>query len=196
MGLVPRPLGRIEKIPVIPRCSAAGSFIGLLKWDQHSLFNFVVIQNYILYSVQRNTKFLNDYRFQGNKNRILNFKPATHIPKSKVLYLTKEYEDCFYKLLSPNRIKPDSSRVNSPPALSNEIMTRLKYLRLFIPIFQGHWGDYWHLETQPEVEIVVLNRTLDTAKIYYRFGYGGGEAILIKEHTKWFIAKCNESWIE
>jgi len=30
MGLVPRPLGRIEKIPVIPRCSAAGSFIGFI----------------------------------------------------------------------------------------------------------------------------------------------------------------------
>jgi hypothetical protein len=169
---------------------------GLLGYQQNSVFHYVVIQNQICYSIQENTNFLTDYRFKGKKNSIINFRPVTVIYKTKVLYLTNEYEDCFYKLLSPNRIIPKVLQESSPPELTDEIKMRLKKLKLFFPILQGHWGDYWHLETHPEVEIIVLNTSLDTAKVWYRFGYGGGETILLKKNNNWIVSKSVDNWIE
>ena len=52
-------------------------------------------------------------------------------------------------------------------------------------ILYGHWGGYWHLETHPEIQRITFNRDFTIAKIDYRLGYQGGEAIYLYINGGW-----------
>lgn len=54
--------------------------------------------------------------------------------------------------------------------------TELRYLFLnnYLFFFHGHWGNYWHMETQPAVSMITFNEVGDSAKVEYRLGYQGG----------------------
>ena len=59
-----------------------------------------------------------------------------------------------------------------------------------------YWGGYWHLETHPDIYYILFNEALNKAKVEFRVGYEGGEAILVKEKGEWIIKKSKMTWIE
>lgn len=73
---------------------------------------------------------------------------------------------------------------------------RYSFIRPYLPILHGHWGDYWNIETSPIIYGFYLSKNLDQAKILYIVGYQGGETYLVKENGKWIIKESKATWIE
>lgn len=172
--------------------------LGDWEWgnDLNSKCKYVVVQNKIFYSVLRTDNF-DDFDWEkSKKDSIANFRPPLNIDKNKVLYLTNEYADAINKFLGTESTKLGEGNIMNPSRPEGESEKRYEVLRSYIPILHGHWGGYWHLETHPDISIIIFNKTLTKAKIDFRVGYQGGEAILEKSGNNWTIKESKATWIE
>jgi hypothetical protein len=157
---------------------------------------YVVVQNKIFYSILL-TENLDDFDWQkSRKDSIENFRPPINLNKNKVLYLTNEYAESINKFLGTESTKLGQGNIMDPSRPQGESEKRYEILRPFIPILHGHWGGYWHLETHPDISIIIFNKTLTKAKINFRVGYQGGEAVLEKKGDDWIIKESKATWIE
>jgi hypothetical protein len=111
---------------------------------------------------------------------INDFRPQLNLTKNQVLYLLPKYEKALNCFLGTEA--------------NDDNWERYKFIRPQIPILIGHWGWYWHIATHPEVSSIYLDTDKTTAKVKYRLGYGGGEAILEKnKNNKWIITNIKET---
>jgi len=143
---------------------------------------YVTVQNKIHFAVVENDVIKTSYISNYTSNLINDFRPVLNLPQENVLYLIPEYEKALNSFLG-TEAKSDSQK-------------RYQFLRYYIPILCGHWGWYWHIATHPEISMIFLNTDKTTAKISFRVGYQGGEAILKKEDNKWIIEESFATWIE
>ena len=120
---------------------------------------------------------------------INDFRPSLNIAKEHVLYLLPEYKEAIYMFLKPDK---DENIYIFDPHYGNE---RSAFIRPYISVLNGHWGG-WHIETHPYINIIIFNKSLNKAKIYFRVGYQGGEATLEKNNSVWIISESKETWIE
>jgi hypothetical protein len=156
---------------------------------------YVIVQNKIYYSILE-TEELAIYDWLRPKNdSIINFRPPIDFKKDKVLYLTKEYLKSINKFLGSQSTKFGEGGIMNPSQPKGESEKRYEYLRPFIPIKHGHWGG-WYIATDPIIWKIYLNNTLTKAKINFKVGYEGGEAILEKIDKKWTIKERKFTWIE
>ncbi len=176
--------------------------LDLLKlgdWEWENKLNagaqYVVVKNSISCIVLDSDSLT----YSNDEDKILHirdFRPILDIDKSKVLYLTPEYEYALSKFLGNNSTKTGERNIMDPAAPKGESERRYNLIRPFIPVLHGHWGGYWHLDTHPSVYKIILNRTLTRALILYRVGYQGGEAFLEMDNGEWAILKSQATWIE
>ena len=89
-----------------------------------------------------------------------------------------------------------TNNIMSPSLPEGESEERYNFLKEYIHILHGHWGGYWHLETHPEVNLILINNKLTRAKVYFRYGYQGGETLLEKENGEWTVKDSKATWIE
>ena len=82
------------------------------------------------------------------------------------------------------------------PHTAEEKQLRYKFLNNYLQFFHGHWGNYWHLETHPQVYRMAFNKTKDSVQVMFRIGYEGGEVFLGKHRGKWKIKDWRMTWIE
>lgn len=151
--------------------------------------SFYVIQNTIRY----------DYNFRtsgGQYYTISPFHPAVACDAHKTLYLNKDYESAINCFLGSDYV-PARQLISVTPYLPNgESDLRYNFLRNYLLFYRGHWGNYWHIETHPEVEIISFNVSKDSAQVHFRLGYEGGEVILGKEGDQWKIVDRKMTWVE
>lgn len=177
--------------------------LDLLKlgnWEWGNALNenskYVVVQNKIFYSVIQTENF-NDINWSKlKKDSIINFRPPLDLDKNKILYLTDEYAESINKFLGTESTQLGEENIMNPSIPEGETEKRYEILRSYIPLLLGHWGSYWHLETHPDISIIIFNKSLTKAKIDFRVGYQGGEAILEKNGNNWIIKESKETWIE
>jgi hypothetical protein len=172
--------------------------LGDWEWGNklNSKSKYIVIQNKVFYSVL-STNNLDDYDWKTSKrDSIVNFRPPVKLEKIKTLYLTDEYAESINIFLGTLSTVVGEDNIMSLSKPKEESEKRYEMLRSYIPILHGHWGGYWHLETHPNVSIIILNKTLTKAKIDFRVGYQGGETILQKKGADWVIKESKATWIE
>ena len=76
-----------------------------------------------------------------------------------------------------------------------ESLKRLSYINEVTSIMTGHWGG-WLLTSHPHVSSVRFNRDLTKALVFYRIGYGGGEALFVRDQNKWNLESFQKTWVE
>lgn len=172
--------------------------LGDWEWgnELNSKSKYVVVQNNISYAVMPADSIDNFDWGTLKKEAIDNFRPPVTIAPEKVLYLTTEYDKALNQFLGTESTKVGEPNVMNPSLPAGESEKRYEMIRPFIPVLHGHWGGYWHLETHPIVNTILFNKNLTTAKFYFRVGYQGGEATLIKSANRWTIKESNATWIE
>lgn len=170
------------------------------KWEWGNKLNseskYVVVRNKIFYSVLPNDNF-DDFSWKKSKrDSIVNFRPPINLDKNKVLYLTDEYAKSISIFLGTESTELGEGNIMSPSKAKGESFKRYEVLRTYIPILHGHDGGYWYLQTHPDINVIIFNKALTEAKIDFRVGYQGGEAMLERIENMWIIKESKATWIE
>ncbi len=131
---------------------------------------YVIVQNKIRYT------FGSD-----NSTLIKNFCPPVKFD-AITLYLTDTYLAELDSFLS----------VEQHP---NEILNRLNFLNQKLKIIHGHWFG-WHFTTHPEVESISFTSNLDSATVYFRIIFEGGQAKFKHDVSGWQFIESYLTWIE
>ncbi|SBW02461.1 hypothetical protein [uncultured Dysgonomonas sp.] len=127
---------------------------------------------------------------------ITDFRPVLFFSDKKVVYLNSLYNIGLTHFLGTHIIK-NKDRLTYAYYLSDkEIGKRQTFLEQNIKVWRGHWGAYWQLLTYPEVNIIVFDKEMKYARVFFRIVYEGGEALLKKEEGEWNIISSKLTWIE
>ncbi len=181
--------------------------LGNWEWgnELNSNSRFALIQNKIYYNIVSLDSIKsgeNKYKFEIEKEQILkkdsiiDFRPKLFFENHKVLFLTPEYKIALNKFLGTQSTKLGRPNIMSVSRPKKQSQKRYSFIRPYLPILHGHWGDYWNIETSPIIYGFYLSKNLDQAKILYIVGYQGGETYLVKENGKWIIKESKATWIE
>lgn len=157
--------------------------------DIYKGISYYIIQSHIYY----------DYYFRTYGNggvTIDDFRPAISNDTISLLYLNADYESAINCFLGSDYAPFGSGNVMRPAFAIGESYKRYQFLNNFLKFFHGHWGNYWHLETHPEVLSISFNTSKDSAQVKFRLGYQGGEVILGKKENSWKIIDHYMTWIE
>jgi hypothetical protein len=110
--------------------------------------------------------------------------------------LTPEYNNALNQFLGAKYKEMGVGNIMNPALPEGESEKRYEFVKNYIHILHGHWGNYWHLETHPKVSTIVINNEITKAKINFRYGYQGGETVLEKENGIWKIISSKATWTE
>ncbi len=148
------------------------------------------------YIIQQSISYNYDFRsYSGNYFTINDFRPVINNDTINILYAKKDYISALECFLGTGYLEFNED--NMIPTLPyEEINRRHNFLNKYLTFFHGHWGNYWHMETHPEVGSISFNKTKDSALVNFRLGYQGGEAVLGKENNKWIVVDHYMTWIE
>lgn len=137
----------------------------------------------------------------GNSNDdkqyvVRNFRPTLENKAIHALYSGSNYKAAMNAFLGSEYTPFGTGSIMNPALASGETELRYRFLNNYLFFFHGHWGNYWHMETHPEVSMISFNEAGDSAKVDFRLGYQGGEAILVKTILKWKVVDHQMTWIE
>lgn len=127
---------------------------------------------------------------------IVDFRPETMLQQEQRLYLNSRYEKGLTEFLGNQNVPLGVGGIMNPARAIEESYERQKFLNNYLNIIYGHWGGYWHLETHPEVSLIVVNPSRSKAVLYFRLIYEGGEAYLENHDGKWILIESKLTWIE
>lgn len=162
-----------------------------------SEFGNNVYEGLDFYVIQTSIEYTYSFREWNHiRHSIDDFKPSIMKEDVHVLYLTSTYESAINCYLGADNSGFSLCYSLYPPIPFEEMSARASFLGKHLDFFRGHWGNYWHLETHPEVEHIAFNTTKDSAQVHFRFGYQGGEVILGKDDHGWNIVDHYMTWIE
>lgn len=168
-----------------------------LKRIADSEFGHSIYQGISYYIIQSAITYDTSFRSWGGTGYTVSpFRPSITNDTIRLLYLDGSYPlplNCF---LGADYVPVGSDNIMTPAFPAGESYNRYRFLANFLLIFHGHWGNYWHLETHPEVERISFNARGDSAQVHFRLGYQGGEVILGKDAEGWNIVDHYMTWIE
>lgn len=128
------------------------------------------------------------------KGHLKNFRPELGISKSKILYLTPEYDEGIRSLIDSELPRPMNSNNTTPK--ENITYKYSKALGGYMPLIMGHWGNVWHLETHPVINTIIFNQNMTKAKVDFRIVFEGGEATFERVLNTWVLKESHMTWIE
>ena len=110
-------------------------------------------------------------------------------PDRKVLYITPEIHSYLSHFLGRLRLH-DSKKL--PPKRSPINEGGLYTLAGYIPVHEGHWGGYWHLQSLPMVfRIIIEDKRYE---LYLRTSWYSGESVIVDKAMKNMTYKFG--WME
>jgi len=170
-------------------------------WDlgriSESEFGDNIYSGYSHYVIQNTIKYNYNFRSYSSEHFTLNdFRPSIKNDTVHVYYLKEDYANALNCFLGSEYLSLGSGNIMSPALPDGESYLRYKFLNNYLFFFHGHWGNYWHFETHPEVERISFNAERDSAQVHFRLGYQGGEVILGKKEGNWIITDHYMTWIE
>jgi len=176
--------------------------LGDWEWGNglNSNSKYIAVQNKIVFAGLKK-EFFDIYFYQGiyetiKYDTICDFRPPLNLGKDKVLYLTPNYEKTLNMFLGVESTEMGENGIMTPSMPKGDSEKRYSSIRPYIPILHGHWGGYWHLATHPEISRIFVDTNSGAAKVFFRVGYQGGEALLKKKSSGWTIVESKATWIE
>lgn len=127
---------------------------------------------------------------------IKNFRPKVDIPNYSVVYHSEKYEEILDNFLGWEFSDFGEGSIMNPSHPRGESTKRHHFLELVVRVLPGHWGGYWHFETQPLIQYITINSEMTRALVDYRAGWGGRGIEVYREGEEWIIGKTRYGWIE
>lgn len=126
-----------------------------------------------------------------NPRTLLNFRPKIHSDSVKYLYLTKEYKKTLNDFLGTLHYDVGTGDIMNTAFPKDETYNRYRFICPTLPIVQGHWGGYWHLETFPIIYSIRFNENFQQAIVSFRSSIGEtvGNYIINKKNGHWISDK-------
>ena len=146
---------------------------------------------YVLFEDLKYPKVANE-----QKKEIINFRPETTLPKDLRLFLVPPYHGELIQFLGNHHTPLGAGGIMYPARASKKTFERQVFLNKYLNVIYGHWGGYWHLETHPEVSLIIMNPSLTKAILHFRLVYQGGEAYLENKDGEWKLVESKLTWIE
>jgi hypothetical protein len=152
-----------------------------IKFNMYSELSFIIIQNKVYY----------DFNYNGieipGRDSIVDFRPPVHFQDIKILYLTYEFKEALKIYLGNFPNLTNSNNADILNQSSFEVEEKIEFLSQLLGIVSSLNGDYWHIETQPEITSIHFNAELNKARVNFRFGYIVGEVLMVKEAGNWIL---------
>ena len=126
----------------------------------------------------------------------ISFRPPVSFSNKKVVYLTTAYKQLLNNFLGNEHVKLGEESIMQVAYSKGESAKRMKFINKAVKIIYGHWGGYWQYETYPKAYNIIFDSKLRHAVVNFRYGYGGGYAILKKQNNQWCIISAELTWIE
>lgn len=126
----------------------------------------------------------------------ISFRPPVSFSNKKVVYLTTAYKQLLNNFLGNEHVKLGEESIMQVAYSKGESAKRMKFINKAVKIIYGHWGGYWQYETYPKAYNIIFDSKLRHAVVNFRYGYGGGYAILKKQNNQWGIISAELTWIE
>jgi hypothetical protein len=131
-----------------------------------------------------------------HEDSIMDFRPIVNIDSIGVLFYKPEYTRTIARFLKNKHHKLGFGGIMNPARAKGKSKTRLDWINTKVKIFQGHWGGYWQMTTYPSVNQILIDKERETALVYFRMVYEGGEALYKKIDNKWALIESKLTWIE
>ena len=169
-------------------------------WDlgriSESEFGDGIYNGIFYYIIQGSISYRNQSMNNDDYFTITPFRPTVQNDTIHLLYYDEDYLAAMNAFLGSESIPFGEGNIMSPAMSTGETELRYRFLNNYLFFFHGHWGNYWHMETQPAVSMITFNAAGDTAKVDFRLGYQGGEATLANSTTGWQVVEHQMTWIE
>ena len=141
--------------------------------DYYSSLQNVVVQNEIKWMIN------DDY---DNSETLEDFRPDIFFEGKRLIYFNGYQKEDIEYFLDENLHQDD-------------IWERYLFINEKLHVDHGHWFG-WHYVTQPAIEFVNFNTTMDTAAISFRLRYEFGETIYVRSGNEWQMISSKLTGIE
>lgn len=165
----------------------------------YSKYKYIVVQNFIYYKVYNSDTLANDLHWLNNtpktliEDSITSFHPKINFKGVKVIYEDEELIRILNEFLGN---KNKSLTIFAPAYAKGKSAKKQDFILTKLGIIYGHWGNYWHITTHPNVYEIIFNKDKNKALVLFRFGYQGGESHYEKIKGKWIFKKAKFDWME
>jgi len=163
---------------------------------------YIVVQDVIIIGIidSFSKTFKNDEHeiipYLTEFDTIFNFYPDIDIEDKEILYQNCTYEIGIYNFVLTDIDSVVPNDLDFYRNRFNERLKRVFFLENHIGTILGHWGGL-HVITLPEVELIVFNRKMTYAMIYYReTWFSGGQMLFFRVGSKWIKLFSRNTWME
>ncbi len=166
---------------------------------------YIILQNNIYMGIVNDFKKIIDTnefnvdQFIVSKDSILNFRPTVDVKNKKGLFIKEKYYDIFYDFVMDSLeylARGDEKDHEMYLDLCKVADRKMDFLKSKIGIQYGHWGGI-HVETLPFVHLILFNKGMWLAKVYFReTWWTGGEAYYIRIGNIWIKLYRGQTWIQ
>jgi hypothetical protein len=124
------------------------------------------------------------------------FRPLLQVPGKQSIYLTPALQATLTAFLGNQHTPLGQGGLMQPARATKQSRQRQAFLERQVPVRYGHWGGYWHLTSDPLVYNITFDQDLTYARVSFRLGYSGGQAILKRTGQQWQLVVEQRTWTE
>mgnify|MGYP006293641365 CR=1 FL=1 len=132
----------------------------------------------------------------SDKDSIMDFQPNLIFNDIGILYFRPKYTRAISDFLKNKHHKLGFGGIMNPARAKGKSEKRLNWINQKIKVFHGHWGGYWQMTTYPRVTQILFDKKRETAIVFFRMIYEGGEAFYKKIDDKWTLIDAKRTWME
>jgi hypothetical protein len=153
--------------------------------------------------VRRNYGLLGDSFFKEEERQealrvdsLPDFRPLLQVPGKQIIYLTPALQATLTTFLGNQHTPFGQGRLMQPARATHQSLKRQAFLERQVPVRYGHWGGYWQLASDPVVYGITFDQELTYARVSFRLGYRGGQAMFKRTGKQWQLVVEQPTWIE
>jgi hypothetical protein len=124
------------------------------------------------------------------------FRPILQVPGKQTIYLTPRLAETLTAFLGNQYTPLGHGGIMQPARATHQSLKRQAFLERQVPVRYGHWGDYWQLASDPLVYSITFDQELTYARVSFRIGYRGGQAMFKRTGNQWQLVVEQPTWIE
>jgi hypothetical protein len=142
--------------------------------------------------------FLKEEEEQGPllTDSLTDFRPLVQVAGRQSICLMPALKATLTAFLGTQYTPLGQGGLMQPARAKKQSLKRQAFLERQVPVRYGHWGGYWQLTSDPLVYNITFDHDLTYARVSFRIGYGGGQAIFKRTGQQWDMLVEQPTWRE